>query len=216
MKKTILIFISILGLISCEVKTSNENKQNDNRQENSQSKDQVMNNDVSFPQKPEFTKEYLQENFWKCNYDNAGPNLKYWIILPKNVKPTQIDPTDAGAGLINIGSYQVIDKNAPYLEINVYYEELKQPIQPSEWLSSKLQAGGDTLLNRHDITTPEGVIYSDILTSKKFNQRDIISRNTVYRKGNLYFYVRTDTDKENYETLSQTMFHITSNFGLEK
>ena len=77
---------------------------------------------LPFPLKTGFTAAYLKATFWKCNYNSAGPEHAYWVILPNTIRPTAITPAKlAPVGLTNIGIYNTIDKTLPYIEVWVAY-----------------------------------------------------------------------------------------------
>lgn len=87
-------------------------------------KKEVAGEKLSYPQSTTFDNTYLQSNFWRLSYDTAGPELAYKIVLPKTMKPTNLDPTPLNdLGLTLIGKYQVIEENIPYMEIEVAYEK---------------------------------------------------------------------------------------------
>lgn len=44
-----------------------------------------------FPIQQSYSKEEQIKRYWKCNYTAAESQLAYWILLPKDVKPVQIE-----------------------------------------------------------------------------------------------------------------------------
>jgi len=44
-----------------------------------------------FPIQQSYSKEEQIKRYWKCNYTAAESQLVYWILLPKDVKPVQIE-----------------------------------------------------------------------------------------------------------------------------
>lgn len=206
MKKIPIALGFALLLISCEVKIKTKEPQ----------KEEVKQN-ISFPLENNFTKEYLVENFWKCNYSSAGEALAYWTVLPKNVKPTKTEPAILeGQGLTNIGIYNTIDK-AAYVEVWVAYETLTTPMQPMDWLLGKLKITGETVLHQNVINTKEGERYLDVLSSKTIsNGENVISRFTVLKTGLNYFVIKAACNEKDYAALSTTLQHITATWGLKK
>lgn len=214
-KKYITIFVLFHFLISCNKNNLDFQsiKSKDTTME--ETKDSIEKKNISFPIKNSFSEKYLQKNFWQCNYNNkkAGYKIKYWIVLPINVKPLELDPLPIdGMDLINIGRYQNIDKKFPFIEVTVYYEEIKNKISPADWLLNKLKLSKETILKSRELQF-KGQKYIDILTTVTDNGDSIITRHTVYSKENVYFCVRVDCNAENYPVLDQTMQLITSNFG---
>lgn len=101
-----------------------------------------------FPMENNFSKEYLVENFWKCQYTSAG-KVFVRCYSPKNVKPTRIEPTVlSDVNLTNIGIYNTIDTGA-YMEVWVAYESLTQYVEPMQWLFDKIKRTGETVLSYH-------------------------------------------------------------------
>ncbi|MBB6272675.1 hypothetical protein HDF26_003132 [Pedobacter cryoconitis] len=194
---------------SCQMKTGNEVKKEEQKQMD-------IKQDINFPLETSFTNDYLVKNFWKANYDSAGEKLAYYVILPKNVKATKVEPELVKTlGLTIIGQYSTIDQGA-YMEVQVAYESLSTKIQPSEWLGDKLKTMNETILKQHLITAKNGEKYLDVLTAKKMKDgNDIISRLTVLKSDLNYFTIKTSCARKDYKSLAGTMQHISSNWGLK-
>ncbi|WP_338564680.1 hypothetical protein [Erwinia sp. E_sp_W01_6] len=119
-----------------------------------------------FPVSPALTKEEIQERYWKCLYTSAQQEmLHYWVVLPKNIKPTELEPvTFAETGLINIGRYFTTD-DSPYLEVWAGYERCQWEMNASDWLFKKLSLMGEKVLHRRLVgKTSEQGIFADVLT----------------------------------------------------
>ncbi|QIQ22281.1 hypothetical protein [Zophobihabitans entericus] len=173
-----------------------------------------------FPTTYNFDKDYLVKNFWRCSYSSAGEALAYKIVLPNYMKPISIEPEPIpGANITEIGTYQTIkdlDAEAPFIETNVYYEEVLVDIAPADWLKSKLALSGEQILDQRELTTSSGVRYLDILTAGVRDGESVVSRNVVYRKDNMYFYVRVSMDAKDYGTNMDLVLFISANFTTDK
>jgi len=168
----------------------------------------MSENKIIFPLKNNFTDEYLVQNFWKAKYSEAGESFKYWIILPKNVKPIELKPyVVEGIDITSIGTYKVINKD-PYLEVAVYYCEIKNNTSPKDWLLDILKLSKETIISEH-----QGEKCFEALTEVNDNDETIVARHAIYKNNGYYFYIRTDCDLNNYDSLAETMQQINSNFG---
>jgi len=197
----------LLSLSSCEIKVGSKvNKELMSQDETKETLD--------FPLESTFSKEYLLQNFWKCNYDSAGEPLAYWVVLPKNVKPTKIEPELLkNVGLTSIGAYQTIDKS-DYMEVDLGYETLSASVQPSTWLKEKLTVMGDKVLNQNIVRTKDNEEYLDVLTSRTLKNGDrVISRLNVMKRGLNYFVIRVSCDEKVYKNLAQTIFHTSTTWS---
>lgn len=80
-----------------------------------------VNNKEIFPIQQSYSKEEQIKRYWKCNYMAVEPQLAYWVLLPKDVKPLQIEKRQIeGLDIDNIGQYVSIDKTCSVLEVSVY------------------------------------------------------------------------------------------------
>jgi hypothetical protein len=175
----------------------------------------IMLQNIPFPMTTNYTKEYLESNFWKCNYDSKSDNPKYWVILPKNVKPTKIEPIRVSGNLINIGQYQTIDE-CNYLEVWIFYENVSETVQPFDWLSDNLKISQETVIHQNIINAADGAKYLDVLTSKIItNGEKVISRFTVLKKGVNYFFIKASCNEKDYPILADKIRHITSNWNIK-
>lgn len=208
MRKTILLVTSLL-LLSCEMKVSKTAKQ-DAEMEKKQSVEKL-----SFPMENKFDEKYLLDNFWKCNYDSAGEEFAYSIILPKYVKSTSVIPIKTVGGLTNIGIYNTIGNKNKYVEAWIGYEKVKESMQPADWLKSKLNLSGETILNQNIITADNGEQYLDVLTEKPTKDENIISRFTVLREDNYYYLSKVSCNKNDYPDLLETVQHISHTIRLK-
>jgi hypothetical protein len=195
--KKLLTIISIVALFTCKAKSGAVPE----------------SNKLAFPDKNTFSQEYLQETFWKLNYNNAGEDLSYFVIVPKNVRPVKVDPTPiTGTGLIAIGSYKTIGTTELYLEINVYYEHLDGLVQPAEWVNKTLKAVGQEIIDQKEITTPQGNKYADVLSK----QSNVITRTTEYVNGKGdYIMLSVFCDEREYEKLADVIQHIVASWRLK-
>jgi len=208
MKKAIMSLGLVLLVTSCELKVNTKPTEKENKE---------MKQNIPFPLETKFTKEYLVANFWKCNYSTAGEGFAYWVILPNNVKPTKLEPElMKEVGLTNIGIYNTIDKSA-YIEVWVAYETITTPTQPMDWLTHKIKITGETILHQNIINTTSGNKYLDVLTSKTIaNGENVISRFTVLKSSSNYFIIKATCNEKDYISLSETLLHIVSTWGLKK
>lgn len=93
-----------------------------------------------FPVATAYSKEAIQQNFWKCLYTASDDKaLHYWVFLPKHLKPTEVKPEMmANTGLTNIGRNFTVDKS-PYMEVWAAYEHCPWEMNASDWpLSTRL------------------------------------------------------------------------------
>ncbi len=201
-----ILFILSFTLLSCEVKIKTNQK-----------KDMEENNTIPkipFPTKTNYSKEYLAGNFWKCNYSFNENTPKYWVILPKNVKPIKIAPIQVFENLTNIGQYQTIDKSN-YLEVWIFYEVVSKTIQPSDWLLEKLKISNESIIHQNIINSNNGDKYLDVLTSKVItNGENVISRLTVLKNDAYYFFIKVSCNEKDYSVLANEIRHITSNWNI--
>lgn len=209
MKKICMVITAMIIVSSCEIKVSNNEEI---KKEHMKEK----NENFPFPVENNFTEEYLVNNFWKCNYDTAGADKAYWVILPNYVKPTKLDPQPInGMDLTNIGIYNTIDEN-PYMEIWVAYSNVSNDIQPSEWLESILTKTGENILNKNEIITKSGEKFLDVLSSKNISENErVISRCAVLKNNQNYFVIKVTTNEKLYPELAQTIQHIATSWGLK-
>lgn len=138
------------GLSSCEVKVRSKPP-----------KDQQMIQKFSYPKSTGFDVDYLMSNFWRISYNSAGAELAYKIVLPKTMKPTNLVPTPVpNMGITIIGDYQVIDKDAPYMEVQVVYEKASaQYPDIKSWLDAKLETLKGTKVEESQIEIAKEVGY---------------------------------------------------------
>ncbi|WP_338567502.1 hypothetical protein VRC02_03385 [Erwinia sp. E_sp_B01_3] len=148
-----------------------------------------MNTDINyaFPVSPDFTKEEMLERCWKCLYTSSQQEmLHYWVILPKNIKPAELEPVAfPDTGLINIGRYFTSDCS-PYLAVWAAYERCQCEMNASDWLFKKLSLMGEKVLHRRLVgKTSEQGMFADVLTIKTHLSGDeVISRYTVQKDYN--------------------------------
>ena len=151
-----------------------------------------INNKEMFPIQQSYSKEEQIKRYWKCNYTTVESQLAYWILLPKDVKPVQIEKQPIeGLDINNIGQYVSIDKTCPMLEVSVYYEHCWYEMNSADWLAKKLHLMGENILHYRKINGTSTGTYADILTTKIINNdKSIISRDLcktfIYRKNLAY------------------------------
>lgn len=207
MHKLIIASGIILFLGSCEMKPATVKIETKNVE---------TTQNIPFPLETGFTNEYLQASFWKCNYSSAGEALAYWVILPKQVKPTKVESVQIKElDLTIIGQYTTIDKS-PYLEVQVAYEGVKTPVQPSDWLLVKLKLMKEKILNQNLVRSASGEQYLDVLSTRTLNNGEVvISRSSVLKSGFNYFVIRVSSNKKDYAGLAEAMQHISTNWGIK-
>ena len=219
-KNLCITMLSIIVFSSCDFKVTKNSKT-----PSSQTKMEQVKENLSFPMETGFTKEFLQVNFWKCNYNTAGEALAYWVILPDNMKPVKIEPIQiASTSVLNIGQYERID-TSPYIEVWVCVETLTESVEPADWLRNWLKISNETIIHEQDVIGSTGSKYLDVLTSKLHADNDVsISRFTVYRSTFSlpneevqwnYFFLKVSCGINDYETLAKIMRHISSNWGVK-
>ncbi|PQL95581.1 hypothetical protein [Apibacter adventoris] len=199
MKKLIVVIIFLL--CSCNSETK-KNKISNEKMSN-----------ISVIDKNSFNKEYIKQNFWKCHYDSAGEDLKYYIFLPKDVKPISIEVREIkGSGLFNIGTYARVDSTFPYLEVWVYSEKNKSNKSLINWVREKLKIVGQEIIYEKKKYLDNGKEYLDVVSKKS----SVITRTTelINEKG-FYIMVSVSCDVNEYEKLSETIQFISSNWGCE-
>lgn len=175
----------------------------------------------SFPKEQTLSKEYLRDNFWKCLYSSSDTKLHYWVLLPTNVKTTQVKAVDIPElSLTNIGQYVRVD-NTPYLEVQIAYEHCIYEMNASDWLQKKLAIMGEEILHERIISGKSTGNYLDCLAKKTMNDGEtVISRFTVLKDydkdigGANFLCIKATCLEEQYEELALTIFQIVSNWDL--
>ena len=200
------MLLAIMLFASCKVNVSVEI---------SSTQDNMQQTSIPFPSEQGFTREFLQENFWKCTYNLAGDSLTYWVVLPNNMKPVRVEPVRIGeTNLINIGQYERVD-DSPYLEAWVLTEYVTSNIEPADWLRGWLNASDETILQEKEVIGSAGSKFLDVLTSKLLDDgNSSISRCTVFRSGKNYFFIKVSCSENSYESLAKTIQHISSSWGI--
>jgi len=181
-----------------------------------------INNKEMFPIQQSYSKEEQIKRYWKCNYTTVESQLAYWILLPKDVKPVQIEKQPIeGLDINNIGQYVSIDKTCPMLEVSVYYEHCWYEMNSADWLAKKLHLMGENILHYRKINGISTGTYADILTTKIINNdKSIISRFTVLKdydpnlSGANYFMVKASCFEEDYQKRMFDILQITNNWDL--
>lgn len=219
-KLSILLIAGIMS--SCQLKEDKTSKMDTNKDTNnavlaSQETTGQPKPKVPFPLSTGYTSEYMKATFWKCNYNSAGPEHAYWVILPNTIKPTDIEPKKLSqVGLTSIGVYNTIDKTLPYIEVWVGYETVNSGQGPTEWMLNKLHITGEEVLNKNIINYPDGSKNLDVLTFKTTsNGEKIISRFTGMSKGQNYYILKASASEKDYNTQANTIFHIVSHWSLK-
>lgn len=213
MKNINVLFIafvfSLFFISSCKFKANVEVSQSDKNESEAMAMDTSK---YKFLKENSLGKDYLQENFWKLTYDSAGNDLKYYVIVPKDVRPISITPKKvANSDLVEIGTYARVESTKPYMEINVYTEHFKQDPQPADWVKSTMKKMGYNIINHFDIVSEQGNKYIDILAE----QSDNVVRVTEYTNGKGDFVMlAVFCSKEDYNQLSDEIQFITSNWKL--
>ncbi len=213
--KKLMGVLGILTLLwACEAKMDRKLSENKTGKTEQEKKSEIGNmKKLSFPDSNNLSKDYLKQNFWRLDYDMAGENLNYLMIVPKNIKPIEVKPTPlSGTGLTLIGKYKTIDKTTPYMEICAYYEHLGNAMQPADWVKGKLKIAGHEIVNQNEIISSQGDRYIDALSRKS----DVIARTTEYVNGKGdYIMLSIFCKEKDYETLSETIQFISSSWKLE-
>lgn len=215
MNKIVTILSLVALLYSCEAKVKITPSFNitEEKEKSENLEDTTKMKNLSFPKDNNFTNEYLKQNFWRLDYEEAGEKLSYFIIVPKSVRPVEIEPTPlTGTGLTLIGKYKPKDKDLPYFEVCIYYESVKNRLHPADWVKEKLQLVGHKVINQNEIISPLGNKYIDVL-SKKSN---VIARSTELSNGEGdYVMFSVFCEEKDYENLAETMQFISSNWKIK-
>ena len=211
MKKNfkILVLLAYLPILtittsSCQSNSSSEKKEN-------------MSEKLSFPKSTGFDVPFMKSNFWRLTYNSAGQDLAYWIVLPKVMKPTNVKPTPIESiGVILIGEYQVVDKNEPYLEVQVAYEKITSKHQDIKlWFSEKLRKLSGTLIEESPVKIADKDGYDVLFTRTLKSGEQYVSRASMFIAGENYVMVMAMVSKADYEKSAKTMYHILSNWGMQ-
>ena len=210
LKQTITALLSIMIFSSCTFSVKTEKTSN-------QTEMPQTDKNISFPMETGFTDEYIIENFWKGGYDSAGDSLAYFTILPKNMKAVKLEPTlIEGTTLFNIGQFERID-DSPYLEAWVLVEcDVQENIEPADWLRNWLIASGETIVHEQEETSTSGSKFLDVLTTQTENGDTFISRSTVHRRGQNYFFMKVSCSANVYEALAKTIRHISGSWEIKR
>lgn len=178
----------------------------------------------SFPVDSVYSKEEIQQNFWKCLYTSADKEmLHYWVFLPKRLQPADLDPvTIPEVRLINIGRYISNPESASYLEVWAAYEHCPWEMNASDWLLNRLALMGEKILNQRIIVNSStSGNYADILTIKTHSSGDeVISRYTVQKDynpqdaGGNYFLLKASCASRDYAALANDIYLIVTNWDL--
>jgi hypothetical protein len=170
-----------------------------------------------FPKSTGYSVDYLKANFWRLNYSSAGHALAYRIVLPTIMRPTNVKPTPVNnIGITLIGEYQVIDKSAPYLEVQVAYEKVsaRHPNIKS-WFNEKLTKLKGTLREESAIKITGKDGYDVLFTRTLTSGEQYISRASMFVAGENYVMVTAMSSKGDYEKLAKTIYHILSNWSMQ-
>lgn len=175
----------------------------------------------SFPVVQTLSDDYLKDNFWKCLYTSSEEKLHYWVLLPTNVKTTQVKAVNIPElSLTNIGQYVRLD-NSPYLEVQIAFEHCVYEMNASDWLFKKLAIMGEEIIHDRIIYGRSTGNYLDCLTKKKMNDGEtVISRFSVLKDydkdigGANYVCIKATCIEGDYEDLALKIFQIISNWDL--
>lgn len=176
-----------------------------------------------FPVTPGFTKEEIEQHFWKCLYTSSEQEmLHYWVVLPNSLKPAELEPVAfPGTGLTNIGRYFTTDES-PYLEVWAAYERCEWEMNASDWLFKKLALTGEKVLHRRLVgKAVENGLFADVLTIKTYSSGDeVISRYTVQKDynrekgGGNYFLLKASCAARDYAELANDIYFTVVNWDL--
>jgi len=179
--------------------------------------------DYTFPLTPGFSKEEIEQRFWKCLYTSAREEmLHYWVVLPKSLKPVELEPVAfPDVGLTNIGRYLTTDDSL-YLEVWAAYERCQWEMNASDWLFKKLAMMGEKILHRRLVgKASENGIFADVLTLKTHaSGDDVISRYTVQKDynrdsgGGNYLLLKASCAARDYPSLANDIYFTVVNWNL--
>lgn len=184
-----------------------------------------MNSEVnfSFPLKNAFSKNEIEQGFWKCLYTATEEKmLHYSVILPKRLQPAEIVPAKfPEVRLTNIGRYFPVD-DSPYLEVWAAYEHCEWEMNASDWLFNRLARMGENILHQRIIVNPAGSgSFADVLSLKTLpSGDDVISRYTVQKDynpkqaGGNYILLKASCSSQDYEELANDIYLIVTNWDL--
>lgn len=177
----------------------------------------------SFPVTSAFTKDEVQQHFWKCIYTSADREmLHYWVVLPQRVQPAELLPVDfPEVRLTNVGRYITTD-TSPYLEVWAAFEHCTWEMNASDWLFNRLSLMGEKVLNQRIINNPNGSgDFADVLTIKKHESGDeVISRYSVQKdynprdSGGNYFLLKASCASRDYASLANEIYFVVASWDL--
>lgn len=148
--------------------------------------------------------------------------LRYWVILPKRVKPADLAPQHISeVGLTNLGRYVTSDTQ-PYMEVWAAYERCQWEMNPADWLFNKLELMGEKIVKKRLIIHPSGSgMFADVLTLKTHSSGDeVISLYTVQKDynpeegGGNYFLIKAACASRDYPVLADDMHFTVVNWDL--
>jgi hypothetical protein len=200
-----LYLVVLIAMISsCQFKVSTE-------------KEDEQTEKFAFPKSTDYSTDYLKANFWRLNYNSAGADLAYRIVLPTVMKPTSVEPKPVkDIGITLIGEYQVIDKTQPYLEVQVAYEKVSGAHPDiKSWFTDKLQRLKGTLREESSIKIADKDGYDVLFTRTLKNGEQYISRSSMLVDGENYVIVTVMASKADYEKSAKTIYHILSNWDMQ-
>jgi hypothetical protein len=186
-----------------------------------QSKSSLLKNEkkietLSYPQSTGYSVDYLKASFWRLTYSSAGPALAYRIVLPNVMRPTNVKPTPVtNIGITLIGEYQIIDKKAPYLEVQVSYEKINGKPDIKLWFKEKLSKLKGTLRKESNINIAGKNGYDVLFTRTLKSGEQYISRASMLVAGENYVMVTAMSSKADYDKSAKTIFHILSNWNMQ-
>lgn len=178
-----------------------------------------------FPVENFYSEDEVNKKFWKCLYTApAQEMLHYWVILPKNVQPVELNSVAfPDLGLINIGRYITQDAS-PYMEVWLAYERCQWEMNASDWLYKKLSMMGEQIIHQRVVgNAAEAGRFADVLTVRTHASGDeVISRYTVHKDynpqqgGGNYFILKVSCATRDYNDLNGKMYFTAVNWDLIK
>lgn len=166
-------------------------------------------------------KEDLKQNFYKLNYNLAGENLAYWVVLPTYVKEFNTTSVHVNPfGVQVIGEY--LTQEGDFFYVEVFAEYLEYDINASDWLMRKLAKLDEEILDKTLSKDKSTGIYLDVLTLKntvsndQFISRFTARKNFDYSKGGAnYIGVRVMCKAGDYDQLSDYVLHTSRSWDFQ-
>ena len=89
-------------------------------------------------------------------------------------------------------------------------------MEPADWLRKWLKASGEIILQEEELTSSSGNKFLDVLTTQTEEGNTSISRSTVHRRGQNYFFMKVSCSANDYEALAKKIRHISGSWEIKR